>query len=293
MEEIIMNNITLAKKYASLLDEAYKENAKTAVLDSDIALAREGANANEIVIPKMDMDGLADYSREAGYVLGSATLQWETVKFNYERGRMFEIDAMDDQETQGIAFGSLAGEFVRTKAVPEMDAFRFAMLAGTEGISAGSGAITDGETAIAAIRAAMDAMDQAEVPMEDRVLFINPVIMGMIDDMDTTSSRAVMKSFGDVVTVPKNRFFTKIKLMDGKTEGQESGGFMKDTAGKYINFMIVHKPAVVQFTKHAVPKIITPDNNPTADAYKYGYRSYGLCSVLRNRVKGIYCHSEA
>lgn len=36
------NTITLAKKYAALLDEAYKENARTAVLESDASLAREG-----------------------------------------------------------------------------------------------------------------------------------------------------------------------------------------------------------------------------------------------------------
>ena len=59
------NTITLAKKYAALLDEAYKENARTAVLESDASLAREGANANEIVIPKLTMDGLADYSRSS------------------------------------------------------------------------------------------------------------------------------------------------------------------------------------------------------------------------------------
>lgn len=109
------NTITLAKKYAALLDEAYKENARTAVLESDASLAREGANANEIVIPKLTMDGLADYSRSSGYVAGDVSLSWQTVQFNYERGRMFSVDAMDNEESQSIAFGSLAGEFVRTR----------------------------------------------------------------------------------------------------------------------------------------------------------------------------------
>lgn len=285
-----MNTIALAKKYAALLDETYRVNARTAVLESDAALAAEGANANEIVIPALSMDGLADYSRNSGYVDGGVSLSWETVKFNYERGRMFTVDAMDNEESQNIAFGALAGEFVRSKAVPELDAFRFASLAGTANISKVSGSLSAGEAAAAAIRTAVSALDAAEVPSEDRILFITPVLKGMIDDMDTTKSRAVMASFSEVVCVPQSRFYTKIDLLDGVTSGEEAGGYAKASDGKNINFMVVHKPAVIQFTKHAVPKIIAPCNNPDADAWKYGYRSYGLCTVYPSKAAGIYCH---
>ena len=284
------NNIALAKKYAALLDETYRENAKTAVLESDAALAREGANANEIVIPRLTMDGLADYSRSGGYVDGDVSLTWETVRFNYERGRMFSVDAMDNEETQSIAFGSLAGEFVRSKAVPELDAFRFAQMAGTEGIFSASGELGDGEAAVAAVRAAVSEMDAAEVPSDNRILFITPVIKGMIDDLDTTRSRAVLSSFEDIVVVPQSRFYSAIELADGISEGETEGGYSKAAEGKNINFMIVHKGAVIQFTKHAVPKIISPAANPDADSWKYGYRSYGLCSVYPSRANGIYCH---
>ncbi|MCM1524729.1 MAG: hypothetical protein NC120_09760 [Ruminococcus sp.] len=285
------NTIALAKKYSALLDEAYRENAKTAVLESDPALAKAGANANEIVIPKLTMDGLADYSRNSGYVDGGVNLTWQTVRYNYERGRMFSIDAMDNEESQGIAFGSLAGEFMRTKAVPELDAFRFAQLAGTQGISSACAVINNGEDAVAAVRSAVSEMDAAEVPSEDRILFITPVIKGMIDDMDTTKSRAALAGFEKVVAVPRSRFYTKIVLHDGVTEGETDGGYSKAEDGRNINFMIVHKPAVLQFTKHAVPKIVSPANNPDADSWKYGYRSYGLCCVYASKTAGIFCHS--
>ncbi len=67
------NAITLFKKYIDNLDEVYKLASKTSVLDGDSSLAQAGANTNEIVIPKMTMDGLADYSRNGGYVT-AATL---------------------------------------------------------------------------------------------------------------------------------------------------------------------------------------------------------------------------
>ena len=288
-----MNSISLAKKYADLLDEVYKTTAVTSVLESDDSLARAGANANEIVIPKLSMDGLADYSRNSGYVNGNVTLTWETAAFNYERGRMFSIDNMDNEETQNVAFGKLAGEFVRTKVVPEMDAFRFAEYASADGVSKSTGTLDTGAAAVAAIRAAVSAMDEAEVPAEGRILFITPTIKGLIDDMDTTKSKAVFASFEQVISVPATRFYTAVDLNDGVTEGETEGGYAKADSGKNINFMIVHKGAVLQFTKHAVPKIISPDINPDADAWKYGYRTYGLCGVYANKTAGVYVHSKA
>ena len=51
-----------------------------------------------------------------------------------DRGRAFIIDSMDNEETIGMSFGKLAGEFIRTKVAPEIDAYTFATLAGTDNI---------------------------------------------------------------------------------------------------------------------------------------------------------------
>lgn len=287
-----MNTIALAKKYVSLLDEVYKEAALTADLESDASLARAGANTNEIIIPKLDMDGLGDYDRNSGYTKGDVSLTWETVKFNYERGRMFTVDTMDDEETQNVAFGRLAGEFIRTKVVPEGDAFRFASYAGTEGISKASGELADGVAVLAALTAAMSKMDEDEVPQDERYLYITPTLKRLVENVDTNKSREVLASFAKITPVPQTRFYTAIDLKSGK-EAESAGGYAKAVAGKDINFMIVHKPAVLQFTKHAVPKIITPELNQDADAWKYGYRNYGLCDVYENKVAGIYLHHKA
>lgn len=296
------NSITTFKKYIDLLDEVYKQQAKTAILDGDNSLVQAGSNTHEIVIPKISMDGLGDYSRNGGYVDGDVTLTNETVAFNYDRGRAFTVDAMDNEETAGVAFGKLASEFIRTKVVPEMDAFRFAQYAGTTGISKVSTGTTlsTGADVIAALRAGTTKMDEDEVPMEDRHLFITPTLYGLIQDLDTTKSKEVLNRFADVTLVPQSRFYTAIDLYDGKTDNSGSsganekpGGYVKATAGKDINFMIIHKPALLQYTKHTVSKVITPDENQTADAYKFPYRAYGLADVYENKVAGIYLHNKA
>lgn len=287
------NNIALAKKYVDLLDEVYKVSSLTSVLDSDMSLSRAGANTNEIVIPKLAMDGLANYSRNSGYVNGDVELSWETVKFNYERGRMFQIDVMDDEETQNIAFGRLAGEFIRTKVVPELDAFRFSTYAGITGISTVAGAVlSTGDEVIKALSTAMAQMDEDEVPQENRILYITPTLYRLVQDMDSYKSKEVLSGFAQVITVPQSRFYTAIKLQDGTTSGETAGGFAKATGGVNINFMIIEKSALLQYTKHAVPKIISPEANQDADAYKYGYRNYGLADVYENKVSGIYLHKS-
>lgn len=287
------NSIALSKVYTNLLDEVYQQSALTAVLESDASLARQGANANEIVIPKLSMDGLADYSRNSGYVNGDVTLNWETVQFNYERGRMFSVDNMDNEETQNIAFGRLAGEFIRTKVVPELDAFRFAKYAATTGAGTATGTLASGADVIAALRVATSAMDEAEVPMEDRHLFITPTLIGLVEDMDTTKSKEVLARFASITKVPQTRFYSVIELLDGKSSGEEKGGYKKAELGVELNFEIIHKPAVLQFTKHAVPKVISPELNQDADAWKYGYRNYGLCDTYENKAAGIYVHKRA
>ena len=287
------NSIALSKIYTNLLDEVYKNSALTAVLESDASLARAGANANEIVIPKLSMSGLADYKRNSGYVNGDVTLNWETVKFNYERGRMFQVDDMDNEETQNIAFGRLAGEFIRTKVVPELDAFRFAKYAAVTGAGTATGTLATGADVIAALRTAISAMDEAEVPMEDRHLFITPTLLGLVEDLDTSKSKEVLSRFATITKVPQTRFYSAIKLNDGTSSGEEAGGYVKASGAVDLNFEIIHKPATLQFTKHAVPKIISPEQNQDADAWKYGYRNYGLCDTYENKAAGIYVHKKA
>lgn len=286
------NTIELAKKYVPILDEVYMKSALTADLESDPSLAKEGANANEIVIPKLEMEGLGKYDRNEGYVKGDINFSWETVKFNYERGRSFNVDSMDEEETLNVIVPKIMGEFTRTKVSPEADAFTFAKLAGKSGASSATGALATGEEVIKALRAATTKMDEDQVPAENRILYITPTLRGLVDDLDTTKSKAVLAKFTKIVEVPQTRFYTTIDLLSGK-DGEKKGGFKKNTEGKEINFMVVEKSAILKYDKHIAPKIVTPESNQSADGYIFGYRKYGLVDVYENKLAGIYCHHVA
>lgn len=286
------NNIELFKQYVPLLDEVYKLASLTSVLDGAAELARAGANANELIIPKMDMSGLADYSRNSGYVDGEVTLTNESVKCNFDRGRMFTIDTLDNAETAGIAYGRLASEFIRTKVVPELDAFRLAKYASVEGIGSATGDLTTGANVITALRAAKNEMSEAEMPENERYLFITPTLYGMIQDLDSNKSKAAVEGFAGIIQVPQSRFYTAILQRTGAGD-QAAGGYTKAEGAKDINFMIVHKPAVIQFQKHVAPKVIAPDANQSSDGWKFGYRNVGIADAYENKVAGIYAHTKA
>lgn len=286
------NVIALFKQYVTLLDEVYKSAALTSVLDGAPELAKQGANVNELIIPKISMDGLANYSRNGGYVSGDVTLTNETVTCNFDRGRMFTVDNLDNAESAGIAFGRLASEFIRTKVVPELDAFRIAKYAGISGISTVAGAaLSTGDAVVSALRAAVNKFNEDEVPAEQRYLYITPTLYGLVQDLDTTKSKQVLEGL-NVVQMPQSRMYTAITQNDGTSEGQEAGGYAKAANAKNINFMLIHKAAVIQYQKHIAPKVITPEQNQDADAWKFGYRNVGIADAYENKVAGIYLHKS-
>lgn len=295
------NSFVLAQNYLPLLDEVYKASSKTSILDSTKV---QIVNANTIKVFKTSMDGLGDYSRNDGYTKGNVNGTWETLTLTKDRGRTFMVDRMDNEETIGMAFGTLAGEFLRTKVAPEIDAYTFAKLAGANGISTASADVTVGTTDIPKLLAeAQREMNENEVPVEGRILFISETayaaLMAKIDRTVMNGEMAInhgLTSFDgmQLVRVPQSRFYTAITLYDGKTSSQEAGGYVGTKGTGYnVNFMIVHPSALTKVVKHVQPRIFAPEVNQDADAWKFDYRVYHDTFVYDNKVNGIYLHRGA
>lgn len=287
-----MNSIELFKKNApELLDKVYRKESTTADFDVNGKLVKAGANANEIIVPKLDMDGLGDYDRNSGYLDGDITLTNETVKFNYERGRKLKTDAIDNEETGGVVFGNLSSEFLKQKVIPEVDAVRYAHYASLENITdvAPEGIeYKTGEEVLTALQEVWAQMTNDEVPEENRYLRITSDLLTKAEFVARTTNNDILKKFAQVKTVPQGRFYTQIELKSGKdADGERIGGYAKGAEGKDINFMIIHKPAMLQYTKHAKTKIFTPDQDQDGDFYKMLYRIYGLNDAYENKRAGI------
>ena len=291
------NSITLAEKFLPILDGVYKRESLTARLLGANALIRFDG-ANKVSIFKTDMDGFGDYSRANGFVNGSVTAGWEDYTLTKDRGIGLGVDRMDNEETLGMAFGTLAGEFARTKEVPELDAYRFAAMAGTSGISSANADITVGTTDVPnLIDTAEMQMGDDEVPYEGRVLFVSEKCYAGLKAKITrylANENGVQREVEtyngmEVVRVPQSRFNTAVTLYDGTS----NFGFAPTAGGYKINFMIVHPSAVLPVVKHDIVKVFSPDENQTADKWLFQVRVYHDMFVLDNKVKGIYMHRAA
>ena len=276
----------LFKAYTPLLDEAYKLASLTAKLDTASELVRYTAGSREVVVPKMTLQALADYDRASGYVGGEAAMTLETMAMNYERGRMFSIDAMDNEETAGVAYGRLAGEFLRSYVAPEIDAVRFAKYASLAGTHPTDDTLAATEW-YGKVTAAQVAMTEAEVPESDRHLFITATGHADILNKGLTESKVFFDNFASVTVVPQARFYEAVTLA-----ASGAGGYSRTTSANNINFMIIHKPSVIQVLKHQDAKVVRPQDNQTADAWKFGYRVYGLNEVYDNKTYGVYVHTS-
>lgn len=290
----VANQIALAAKYAPFLDEIYKQDSKSAILDT----ANQFINftgANTVNIFNLTTVGMGNYDRNAGFVPGDATGTWQPYVLETDRGRSYMIDVLDNDETLGMAFGSLLSTVERQHVIPEVDAFRFAQYA--SGAAAGNvvtETLSAGAATIASIDTASVALDNAEVPYEGRILFVSPAVYGLIKAGIT---RMVMNGENNVnygveiyndmriIRVPQPRFNTSITLANPSTS---SGAGDYTAAGDAINYMIIHPSAVLQVMKHYVPRIFSPEVNQEADAWKLNMRFAHGAWVLSHKTNGIY-----
>lgn len=287
------NTIAFPKNYISNLDEVYRLASVTADLTSPASMSKAGTNTNEIVYPQISVTGLGEYDRNSGYTTGAVDLKWKTVAFNYDRGTKITVDVMDNEESRNLAFGMAGATLMREKVAPEADAFTFATIAALDNISKTQGAIDNATQFLDALLTAWTKMDEDEVPQEGRMLYATATLLNSVMALDTTKSREILAKFGVKKVVPQARFYTVIDLLDGKSGGEEAGHYKKADSGNDINFMVIHKPAIIKFDKHVASNIILASSNPDADADIIKYRKYGLVDAYANKRAGIYLHSKA
>lgn len=72
------------------------------------------------MVPKIEVTGLGDYTRNVGYKTGSITYEFETKTFNYDRGIRLLADVMDVEEAGVLdCFVAAGSELQRTQVAPE------------------------------------------------------------------------------------------------------------------------------------------------------------------------------
>lgn len=284
-------------KFTTRLDKVIEQATLTSDLNINGDLVGEVSRTGEVKIAKIALQGLADYDRAKGFTSGDVTLDWETKKLEYDRGREFSIDYLDDEEHMLLVSANIMNEFARTKVVPEIDAIRFARLAANAGETA-SASFTKAADALSAVLKAEEHMENQGVSLSECILYLTPAVKSLLRqaqswriDNGTGSVSTDIQTFDGMKmrTVPQGRFYDSITL---QTEGD--GGYKKtDSTGKDLNFLVVHPSAAQAIQKHEKLRHFAPDTNQEKDAHKWQYRVHHDLIVYDNRKPLIYAHTAA
>lgn len=294
------NTIAYATLFQQALDKAAVAKLTSGWMDANAGQVIYNGG-KEVKIPKMNMDGLGDYSRANGFTQGSITLEYETKTMTMDRGRTFMLDSMDVNESNFVANATTAmGQFQATKVVPEIDAYRYskiASLAIAGNVASGGNTIT-ATNVLELLKADITAIEDivGDIPL---VITMSTPIAAILDQNEKISKRLDVTEFtkGDVVTkvksfdghpivkVPSARMKTAYTFYDGKTSGQTAGGFVAASGAKNINWIITPMYAPIAVNKTDKVRIFDPNINQDADAWKLDYRKYHDLWIMDEALK--------
>ena len=284
------NNLQYAAVFQTELDKAAKEQATSGWMELNDKLVRYNSGS-EVKIPMLDMDGLADYDRQTGFVEGSVD--------------QFTFDEQEVNDTNFVlTASSVMGEFQRTKVVPEIDAYRYSTLAALA--TAKNRAVYDYTPEEATILKKLYA-DLASI--QDEVGDDTPLVITMstqvaaLFDMNTTLARSVsptdfrqgditlkVKSLNGqhpIIRVGSGRLKTSYQFNDGTTENQVKGGFTPADDAQDINWIICPRSAPIAVSRTDKVRIFDPETYQKKRAWAVDYRKYHDLWVLDNKMNTI------
>ncbi len=295
-----INTFAYAEIFQQMLDKQVIAKSTSGWMEGNAGLLKYNGG-NTVKIPKMTMDGLGDYSRDNGFVQGSASLVYETETLTQDRGRTFSLDSMDVDETNFVASASLLmSEFQRTKVIPEIDAYRYSKIASLaiaanansaslQGFSPAVGGYTPGVADIySQLRADIAAIQDiaGAIPL---VITMSTATLNILENSTEIQRQLQVAQFQGgadisfevksidecpIIEAPSSRLKTLYDFADGSTTGQTAGGFTVDTNAKNINWIICAKNVPIAVSKTDKIRIFDPNTNQNADAWKIDYRKY-------------------
>lgn len=286
-----LNTIQTATIIQTELDKAAVEQATSGWMEVNENMVKY-SGGSEVKIPSLDMDGLADYDRKNGFTEGSVDFKYQTKTMTQDRGRSFSFDENDVDETNFVLTAStVMGEFQRTKVIPEIDAYRYSTIAtACMTKEKASGGYTPAEATILQ-KLYYDIARVQDVVGENTplVITIDRMVAAILSMSDKIAKKLDVVDFkqGDVslkvrsldgmyplIPVGSDRMKTAYLFKDGKTAGQEAGGFTPATGSLSINWLITPRKAPIAVSKTDKMRIFDPETNQKARAWAMDYRKF-------------------
>ncbi len=294
-------SIELIKKFVPYTDEIFKAESKIGLLTNQDF---DWTGARSVAIWKISTVPLADYSRTVvrqsnGAIISTGRededsnsavaisrygkivdldAQTEEMLLKKDRSFIFNIDKLDQDETgdQVEAATALARE-LREVVIPEVDKYTYGVMVAGAGTTATAEALTKSNV-YTKILAGSEALDDAEVPENDRVLVVTPAVYTLLKQataLDNTDVGAELRTNGVV------------GMLDGMKVVKVPASRLPEGFG----FMIAHPCATVAPVK--LRDFSTHDDTPLSSGTIVTGRICYDAFVLDNKKKAIYYHPVA
>lgn len=295
-----INTIEAAKIFQTALDQQVLEGATSGWMEENAGQVKY-SGGNEVKIPKISLSGLGDYDRDSGYTQGAVTFSYETKTMTMDRGRKFLLDKMDVDETNFVASATtVMGEFQRTKVIPEVDAYRYSRIYALAKDKYGKTYTPAASTILSTLSEDITAV-QDEAGSADLVIIMARPVYDMFCNNDKISKlinagdfkqgelNLMIKMFNGIpiIPVPSARMKTAYTFNDGKTGGQEAGGFTPTAKATQINWIICPKSAPIAVSKTDNFKMFDPETNQSADAWLVEYRKFHDLWIKDNMLPSV------
>ncbi len=291
-----INSIETAAAYTGELDKMFAQKSATGFF-ADNNLSAKFVGAKTVMIPDVDFQGLADYDRDTGFSRGAITVANTSYTMAMDRARSLQIDREDMDET-GVASlaGKILGEYVRTKVIPECDAYVISKLAG---LAASRSNLFEGnlekpyETLCHMINEV-----QAQVGYdEELVAFVDNYVYAQLQNCEEVSRFITVSDFR------QGEVDLKVKSLNGvaiipvvsqrmKTaytfNSTEAGGFTPAANARQVHILVCPKRGAHLVKKTENMRIFTPEQNIDADAYKFDYRIYYDVFVKKSGLDAVW-----
>lgn len=291
-----INSIENATRYSNELDKMFEQKSAVGFF-ADNALATKFVGAKTVIVPDIDFYGLSDYDRDEGFARGAITVTNTSYTMSMDRARSLQIDREDMSET-GIAnlAGKILGEYVRTKVVPECDAY---VLSKLSSLAKSRNNIIEADTK-KPFEALCNLINEVQSVVgfdEELVAFIDSRVFAALQNSTEISKMITVSDFkqGDINLKVKS--INGVALIPVVSERMKTGhefassgvgGFTPLENANNVYMLVCPKNGAHLVKKTENMRIFTPEQNIDADAYKFDYRIYYDVFVKKSGLDAVW-----
>ncbi len=293
--------LNYAEMYQQALQQVFTSELRfTELYNSPVNAQARFVNAKTVQMPTITVGGFVDVNRDStGSYTRRADNQWTTYTLEHDREFRTLVDPVDIDETNmAVSIANITRVFNTEHKIPEMDKYMASKLY-AEMVAAGVTANTEVATAanvLAMFDKAMEDFDEAEVPLEGRIMYATPAFITLVKNAEKlahsidvrnggTGVNRTVHSLDSVVMkpVPSSRMKTLYDFTDGAVPA---------VGASQINMILIH-PSIMFAPQKYETVLLDPPSATTGGKWLYYERKYWDVFLIPQKKAGIFMNVTA